>query len=193
MQLEVENRVTAVFGLRKSGKSTWGRWILREYGELAIVYDTLHEYPDGPYDSYRPQDRYSVDEYERATRAIMSSRRYSIYTIDESNRYNPSKPSPLPQATADLNDWCRHEEYQLGCIHIARRPVQLNQDITELADNLIIFQLRGLNDIKYLDGLSAGLGNAVSQLPPFHFVLVNPDRSFQVCPPVPFTKSDEFN
>jgi len=188
MQLEIENKCCCVFGLRLSGKTVFARWILKEYGPRAIVYDTLHEYPDSPFDSYRPQDRYSIPEYEEFVRAVMAGREYKILAIDESNRYNKSKPNPLPQATADLNDWMRHEQYQLGCIHIARRPVQLNQDITELAEYLVVYNLKGRLDIAYLNGLSDGLGDTVLMLPKYHFVLVQPDRTFSIHPPVPFSK-----
>jgi hypothetical protein len=72
----------------------------------------------------------------------------------------------------------------MGVGYICRRPSQLNTDLTEIADYLFIFQLGGKNDIQYLNDLKQGLGEAVKNLPPFHFVTVYPDRSFRVSNPV---------
>ena len=175
MQLDLENKSFVIFGNKYEGKSKWAEYLLTAWGDQAIVYDTLSEYADGPFDSYRPSDRQSVEEYERIIRAIMDSRRYRMLIIDESNRFNPSKPARLPQATADLNDWHRHPEYNLAVGHVCRRPVQLNQDITELSHFMVIFQLPGkndfqfLNDISYLNSKASGLGDAVTQLPKYHY------------------------
>jgi len=102
--------------------------------------------------------------------------------IDEANRYCPSKPATLPRAIADLNDYRAH--YGLATVYIARRPVQLNQDLTDLANYLFIFRLTGKHDIDYLNDLANGIGDAVAALEPYHYILVNPDRSYSVLSPV---------
>ncbi len=184
MLVDLENKSFCVFGLKGQGKSYWCNWMLKQWGSLAIVYDTMHEYDESPFDSYRPRDRQSVDEYQNFVRAVMNSRRYRLLVIDESNRHNPAKPAQLPQATADLNDWHRHPEYNLAVGHVARRPVQLNQDITELSNYLVIFHLKGLNDMSYLNSFAAGLGDAVSQLPPYYYALVDERREWTIMEPV---------
>jgi len=180
---ELEDKAFCLFGLPDGGKSTLTCYILNQFGAAAFVYDTLNEYPPEPFDSYAPKDQYSVDELEGIIRAAMRSRRYKLIVIDEANRFCPSKPAPLPQAVADLNDWRAH--YGIAAGYIARRPVQLNQDLTELSNYIISFGLKGKNDIQYLNDLSAGLGDVVSQLEPYHFVVVDPLRNYQVFNPIP--------
>jgi len=180
--LDLSGKGFCIFGLPDSGKSTLANKILSEFGSSAFVYDTLSEYADEPYDSYIPDDRYNPAELELVIRNILASRRYSLIVIDEANRFCPPKPAPLPQAVADLNDWRAH--YGLAVGFIARRPVQLNQDLTELAHYLFIFQLDGKNDVRYLNDLKDGLGDAVTNLAPYHFVLYHKGSDFEVYSPV---------
>jgi len=181
--LELEDKSFCIFGLPDSGKSTLASFILAQFGASAFVYDTLSEYPGTPYDSYSPHDRTSKEELGRIIRPVFTRGKYRLLMIDEANRFCPTKPAPLPQAIADLNDWRAHYSVSVG--FIARRPVQLNQDLTELAHYLFIFGLRGKNDVQYLNDISAGLGDAVTKIPPYHFILVSPDRSYTLYAPVP--------
>jgi len=107
-----------------------------------------------------------------------------MFIIDEANRFIKPKPTPLTQAVADMNDWCRHPQFNLSIGYIARRPTQINTDIVELCDYLFIFQLGGKNDIRYLNELRDGLGDVVLNLSPFHFALVYPNRTWRVFNPV---------
>ena len=181
--LDLENKAFVIFGLPDSGKSTLANYILSKYGNTAFVFDTLSEYPGYPYDSYTPKNRLDPSELELVTRNVLSSRRYKLFFIDELNRYCPSKPNPLPRAIADLNDFRAH--YGLTFGSACRRPVQLNQDITELAHYLFIFRLTGKNDIKYLNDLADGLGDLVKTLRSYHYAVVDPVRKYQVYAPVP--------
>jgi len=180
---DLENKAFCLFGLPDSGKSTLANYILNRYGASAFVYDTLHEYPAEPFDSYRPNDQYGVPELESIIRAAMNCGRYSLIVIDETNRFCPSKPVPLPQAVADLNDWRAH--YGIAAGYIARRPVQLNQDLTELSHYVILFKLDGKNDVQYLNDLYIGLGEAVFQLPKYHFIVYTKGEGYQAYPPIP--------
>lgn len=180
--LDLSSKGFCIFGLPDSGKSTLANSILTPYGSNAFIYDTLGEYSDEPYDSYIPNDRNDAAELELVTRSIMASRRYSLFIIDETNRFCPSKPVPLPSAIADLNDFRAH--YGLAVGYIARRPVQLNQDLTELAHYLFIFQLDGKNDVHYLNDLKDGLGDAVTNLNPYHFILYHKGSDFEVYSPI---------
>jgi len=181
--LDLSSKAFCIFGLPDGGKSTLAGYILSQYGAQAFVYDTLGEYPEQPFDSYTPRGRYDAGELEAVIRPVMTGGKYSLIVIDEANRFCPSKPAPLPQTIADLNDWRAH--YSLAAGFIARRPVQLNQDLTELAHYLFIFALKGRNDIAYLNDLAEGLGDAVSRLEKYHFVAVDPQRNYEVYPPVP--------
>lgn len=183
MNLNLVRKTFCCFGLRGSGKSTLANYIADLFGPRALVYDTLHEAPEGAsYAVYRPKTRNSVPELESVIVSIKGSTPFDLFMIDEANRYAPSKPAPLPGELADLNDQCRHYGISVG--YIARRPCQLNQDLTELSDYLFIFQLKGVRDIRYLDEISGGLGDAVLGLQAYQFVLVMPDRSFTVQPPI---------
>lgn len=183
MELDLGNKGFCIFGLPDSGKSTLAHYILNQYGAVAFVFDTLHEYPDSPFDSYCPEDRYSPVELDMVIRITM--KRYKLIIIDEANRFCPPKPAPLPKAVADLNDWRAHYGATVG--YIARRPVQLNPDLTELSQYLFIFQLDGKNDGNYLNDLCNGLGDSASQLPEFHFILYHKGHGFQIYSPIPRT------
>ena len=182
--LDLLNKSFCVFGLPDSGKSTLVAFILSQFGAQAFVYDTLNEYPGEPFDSYSPQDRTNTAELEKVIRAAMTCGKYSLIVIDEANRYCPSKPAPLPDAVNDLNDWRAH--YGLAAGYIARRPVQLNQDLTELSHFVICFGLDGNNDIRYLNDLKAGFGDTVQSLAKYHFAVYSKeDREVTVYEPVP--------
>lgn len=183
MNLDLTSKGFCIFGLPDSGKSTLANFILTKFGRLAFVYDTLHEFPSDPFDSYEPNSRMSVPELERVIRSVIRSRKYRLFVLDEANRFCPSKPKPLPQAVADLNDWRSH--YDMGAGFICRRPVQLNQDLTELAHYLFIFRMPGKNDRDYLNNLSAGLGDTAARLPKYHFLVVDPERNYTTSKPVP--------
>ena len=183
--MDLSGKTFCIFGLKGSGKSTFANVILNQFGERAVYYDTVQEAPEtSPFDIYQPKDRYSSAELSAMIRSIIPEKlntlpKYRMLLIDEANRFCPPKPSPLPSAVADLNDQCRH--YLMSAGFIARRPSQLNQDLTELADYLFIFKLTGKNDIQFLENTVSGLGNAVLSLENYEFVQVNPNRSFVIC------------
>lgn len=181
--LEILNKQGCVFGLPDSGKSTLANWLLSKFGQAAIIYDTLNEFPEEPFDRYVPVERGDVAEWERVTRRIVAARRYKVYAVDEANRYMPPKPAPLPAAARDLNDYRAH--YDIGTLFLCRRPVQLNQDITELSNYLVVFKLDGKLDRDYLNDLCAGLGDIVGTLKPYHFVIYRKGFGFDVFKPVP--------
>lgn len=184
--IDLTGKTSVVFGLRGTGKSTLAEYLASEYGKLAFIYDTLGECPlTAKYASYKPDKRVppeSVSELENILLLLIKSSKYRFIGIDEANRYCPSKPSPLPPVVANLNDQCRH--YGLSVVYIARRPCQLNQDLTELADYMFIFHLKGKADISYLENISAGLGEAVLSLKDYHFIVVYPDRSYKEFPAI---------
>ena len=184
MNFDLVRKTFCAFGLRGTGKSTLANHIAEAFGPGALVYDTLHEAPlTANYDIYQPLQRNSVPELEAVIVKIKDGAKYNLFMIDEANRFAPSKPAPLPEELADLNDQCRHYGMTVG--YIARRPCQLNQDLTELSDYLFVFHLKGNRDIRYLEDMARGLGDAVLELTGFQFVLVMPDRSFSVQGPIP--------
>lgn len=185
--LDLKSKRLAIFGLPGEGKSNMLCHLAMQYGTRAFIYDTMHEYPDNAsFDIYRPKDRYSVPELEKILRLVIKRKYYQFVAIDESNRFAPSKPAPLPKVLDEINDCCRHAEYNnMTPVFIARRPTQLNQDLTELCHYIILFNLKGKNDIDYLESFAKGLGEAVFSLGPYCYVLVNQRREFEVHKPVP--------
>jgi len=183
MMIDLHRKTFVIFGLRGTGKSTLSNHIANNFKSKCLVYDTLNEVSEAAkYDAYVPKVRNNVAELELLITNVKNSRQYELLLIDEANRYAPSKPAPLPPEVADVNDQCRHYNLSLG--YIARRPCQLNQDLTELSDYMFIYHLKGKADIAYLRNISQGLETAVLDLPPYHFVMVKPDRSFTTMKPI---------
>ena len=188
-EIDLSNVTFCILGVKKSGKSSLANRILNDSGDYGLYYDTLGETPkNAPFNYYVPKDRYSVEELESVISKITPQPgqdintflpTYGMFVIDESNRFCPPKPHPLPSKVGDLNDQNRH--YLMSVGYIARRPSQLNSDLIELADYLFIFRLTGKNDLVYLDATVSGLGQAVSKLGKFEFVLVYPDKHFETC------------
>lgn len=182
-----------VFGLRGSGKSVWTRNFLSQYKKHLIV-DPMVEYPG--FRRYIPQHRsYGEDaiaEIDLLAEMLVVPKKSSgkakvdLFAIDESNRYCPNK-HPLPSSLLDILDYQRH--WKLTTVHVARRPVQMNTDIVELANYIVIFNLAGKNDQQYLNDLSKGLGDAVLQLPKYHYMFVNENREYIQMKPVNIVKA----
>lgn len=84
-------------------------------------------------------------------------------------------------------DYQRH--WKLTTVHVARRPVQMNTDIVELANYIIIFNLAGKNDQQYLNDLSKGLGDEVLKLPKYHYMFVDENRTYTKMSPVNILKA----
>lgn len=187
--VDLTRKTWAVFGYKGSGKSILAQYIAASYGESCLYYDTLHDVPgEVKFHSYPPTDRRNIAELKNIAALAQKSKQYKLLIIDEANRFCPPKPVPLPQFIADMNDWCRHPQYNLSVGYLARRPVQLNTDLTEIADYLFIFQLGGKNDIQYLNDLRTGLGDVVQNLKPYHFVLAGPDRRWLTFSPIDIGK-----
>ena len=183
--LKLTRKTWATFGYKGSGKSVLAQFIASRYADKCLYYDTLHEVPPSvAFHVYQPKNRQNTAELLAVVKLLAANKRYRMFIIDEANRYAKPKPVPLPQELADMNDWCRHPQYNLSVGYIARRITQLNTDLTEIADVLFIFQLGGKNDILYLNDLRKGLGDVVKNLPPFHFVAVNQSRQWEVMRPI---------
>lgn len=188
MHLDVARKTLGIFGYKGKGKSTFAKWLAWVYGEKCLYYDTLHEVPkDAPFRAYKPENAQSVAELElviKALKEMPGPARPKLFIIDEANRFCKPKPHPLPQGIADMNDWCRHPQFDMGVVYMCRRPVQINTDLTELCDYLVIFQLGGINDRKYCEQLREGLGNVVLNLKPYHYALCLEDRQYTIMSPI---------
>lgn len=90
---------------------------------------------------------------------------------------------PLPENIGWVNDTMRHMKLSWVCI--ARRFVQMQVDISELAHRIIIYRLAGVNDMRRLADISEGLDDAVRSLAKYHYVEVDAERRYEIRPPVP--------
>lgn len=173
-----------ILGLQGTGKTYLSKYIL-EQQPASLVYDVMHEYKG--YNRYivkfRQYNSDGINELNSlVSQVVIGSGKIKLFILDEANRFCQPKPRPLPDSILELNDFQRHYHISFGAI--CRRPTQLHTDIIELAHYLFIFQLKGKNDLIYLEALAAGLGNAVFSLPEYHFVIVYPNHEFEVHPPI---------
>lgn len=190
---DMQGKGICVFGLRGSGKSVWTKNFLMQYKNHIIV-DPMVEYAG--FRRYIPQHRTYCDEAIAEIDMLADllvvpkkgkgKAKVDLFAIDESNRYCPSR-HPLPPTLLDIMDYQRH--WKLTTVHVARRPTQMNTDIVELANYIIIFNLAGKNDQQYLNDLSKGLGDAVLQLPKYHYMLVDENRKYTQMSPVNIIKT----
>jgi hypothetical protein len=163
--MNLVNKGWCIFGPRGSGKS----WLLEsilDTNEDHIVYDPMEDHAG--YRQYLPDDRHSSEELNDLIHNVVLETQPAIFAIDEANKYIHPKPTRLLTGVADLVDMGRHHGISFGTV--ARRPVQFNTDLVELADALFFFGLQGKNDYVYMEDLHRGLGDAVRGLPRYHFV-----------------------
>jgi hypothetical protein len=189
---DISNKRCVIFGLQGSGKTELAKK-LTETQRAHIVYDVHHEYIG--FNRYLVEHRRVniKDKNDPGIRElnnvinniVLKSGQVRLFVLDEANRYCPNH-YPLPSSILVLNDDNRHD--RIGFISIARRPAQLNTDLTELAHYIFIFNLAGRNDYNYLEDTAVGLGDAARKLKEHAFIVVFPDRHFEVRPPLKLKK-----
>jgi len=197
--MDLASKGWCVFGLRGSGKSWFVKSVLETTPDH-LIYDPLKEHVG--YNKYTPTDRTSIDELCTVidgpvvkgvkvteqnksmfpTRRVGETWKPELFVIDECNRYVFPHPTRMPQQVADLVDYGRHWNLSFGVV--ARRPVQFNSTLVELADHVFFFQLPGKNDHAYLESLHSGLGDTVRALPPHHFVAFSHGTEITVHAPI---------
>lgn len=184
MKLELTERRCCIFGLQGSGKTEFGKMIARQSARPFIV-DPLDEYGDIPnaiqyvptHRTYGPE---AIAEINHVVRYMLAlDPKPTLFLLDEANRYCPNK-RPLPEEVALLNDESRHLDLALA--FIARRPVQLNTDLAELAHYLVVFSLVGKNDRGYLNDIADTFGDRVVNLTWHDFIIADMQRRIESFP-----------
>lgn len=180
--LGLKGKTFCILGLRGTGKTVLAKNILKNYPRH-FVYDMLHEYRgfNRYLVKFRQYGDRGVDELNRVITRFVKGRPLDLFVIDEANRLCRNM-RPLPDMVLELNDWGRH--YGIGFGTITRRPTQLNTDLIDLADYLFIFRLTGIHDIRYLNDVVDDLGDRAAGLNDYHFIVVEPDRTYSVYEPV---------
>ena len=184
-----------IVGLQGSGKTYYTKNLIQNElrqnnNKRVLVLDIMEEYsPKGKTDIYRPKNKAQpINEAELCIKRLINDPKrikgkcaYSMIVIDETGQYYPNK-SILPPEFALINHTARHIPLKL--VFITRRISQIHTDLSELSSKLIIFRQTGINDIKRLNEISAGLGDAASQLKDHRYIEVEADRTFKEKPPI---------
>jgi len=186
--VRLKRRQTAIFGLKKEGKSNLLQYLLtRERYRSHLVYDLNGEHEElNRYVPTHHRGEKAEKELDEVIRRTVTGQdrdmRPELLAVEELSRFcGPN--SPPPEELYELIDRNRH--YGVGLLLVARRPAQVHTDVTELADNVLIFPLAGSNDRRKLNRMREGLGDLVlDDLPKYHFVRVT-GREITVHSPVP--------
>ena len=184
-----------IVGLQGSGKTFYTKRLIQDElkqnnNKRVLVLDVMDEYdPKGKTDIFRPKNKAQpVNEAELCIKTLINDPKknrgrcaYSMLVIDETGQYYPNK-SILPPEFALINNTARHIPLKLVCI--TRRISQIHTDLSELASKIIIFRQTGINDIKRLNEIAAGLGDKASELTDHRYIEVNADRTYKEKPPI---------
>lgn len=187
--MRLKGKATAVYGLKGTGKSNWLQYVMSRpaYRDGHLVYDVCREHDK--LKRYVPENRRDDEgrgELDTVVgRMVVDQHRWmrpEVVAIEEMSRYCSPNQRP-PASVYEVVDLARH--LGVGLVTIARRPAQVHSDLTELADNIIVFRLTGKNDYNALNRTVDGLGDVVRELGRYQFARVTPDRRVMVYDPVP--------
>ena len=179
---------TMVFGLKGAGKSNWVQYVagLEPYRNHLVI-DVCREHDE--LNRYLPKHRSGekvraevAGVVERFVTENDRSVRPDLLIGEEVSRYAPNSGG-TPDQLLDLVDLNRH--YGTGFLGVARRPAQVDTTLVELADNIIVFTVRGKNDVRRLNEEAPGAGDAAADLEQYHYLRIRGDRSWTVHAPVP--------
>lgn len=192
-RVSFQGQQVVVAGHRGAGKSTWIQHAAEQLGEGVMFYDMNREHEN--YDRYLPNHRRGDEMKAEADGVIArlvvdndADSRPGSVVLEEANRYVPNQGN-IPDSVGELVDLGRHYETAVAdgvsVFYVTRRPAQLDADVMELADYLVIYRVRGKNDVKRLNDETPGLGDDARNLDDYHYLLVRPDRSYVEMSPVP--------
>lgn len=166
-----QNKICVITGLPGSGKSHLLKEKiipeLRKQSKKIICVDPNCEYkPSRGFMVYRIQDYDNAEEeFETMIRYYMTDpegrkKKPDCIIVDESNVV--FNKLTLPPYTKKLVNTLRHEKIDL--VVVARRPVDVNITMSELARERYVFRVSGVNDIKRLNDIMMGLGDEALNL-----------------------------
>lgn len=187
---------TVILGINGSGKTYMAKTGYLDKEKHHLIIDPMQEY--GGYKNYHTRPAESLEKLQEELAIVikkivnvnapkMEEKRkvknpLKLFVIDEADLFIPAKKN-MPFAVHRLIVECRHRN--LNLLFISRRPTDLNAHLMDLADELIIFKQTGVNAIKRLDALAAGLGQAAHDLDydKHEYLIVNRQRDYQKITP----------
>ncbi len=205
MKIDLNNKSIGVFGNHECGKSHFLKHLASK--KDSVVFDPLKEYNSQKHDVYRPartNQEYLESEINSFIRDIKDTKKagqsnWDFFVMSEVSSYIPNN-SYGGNVNQFLN-YYRHsleeEGWDIGFGYDARRPAKVSADLREITKYFAIFGgIKGGNDIKALNQINSGLGEAVKQLDtpfdrnkgedhtPYEFIMVYPDRSWEKFDPI---------
>lgn len=191
MKIEAFGSQGVVIGKKGCGKSNFIQHLLSDDRyRNTLIFDTCREHGNANLPRYCPTHRRGEKARAELGKVLsayaVTDREYrdirpDLVVLEELSRYAPSQ-GKMAEELGELVDLARH--YDVGLIGVARRPAQIDTDTVELADWLVIFRVDGDNDVKKLNRLSSGLGDAAADLPDYHFIVYD-GSDWKVHKPVP--------
>lgn len=193
MDVQLESKHWVTFGVKNSGKSYFNDKLMQkaaDSGKTIVIFDPMDEYSDHENIMRIIPDhkrgKKAVEELEKVVEHVEEKKEEIDYFLcDEISRFH-SKGGELDGPIGEMVDLNAH--WNMGIGFVCRRPTQMHTDIREMADFIFIFVLRGHNDLKRLDEISAGLTQEmetmISDEQWYSYLAVNERREYAVCPPV---------
>lgn len=205
MEVDFSNKMVCVFGGHECGKTHWVKKMASNYN--TVVYDVLGEYDSQKFDTYTPKsDRYPAlgDEFDDFLGDIRTMKKKGEHSWDMMVCDEASSVIPQKGYGGNVNNFLNYYRHSLdergwdmGAVFMARRPAKVHTDAVEVSKYLVLLGgIKGDNDIKKLNSIASGLGDAAAELDtpfdqergedhrPYEFILVYPDRSWQKFPPL---------
>lgn len=184
MQIDLQRKLYLIVGLHESGKTTLAKHIASNF--RPVIFDPLHEYDNTRFDVYRPKNREYpevAEECEHFIKHIAKLGKYNLVHFSEASRIFPNKRPLLPEAR-NFFDAYRHTPFEMAVGLDCRRPAQLHTDLVETSKYMFIFSTKGVRDVDYLNCINREIGDLPFTIPAYHFIQINPDRTFHINAPV---------
>lgn len=182
MQVDLERKSFLIFGLHESGKTVLAKHICANFN--AVIFDPLGEFDPNHYDVYKPKQTGYPEiarEFDNFLEKVKG--KYNLIYISEASRVFPSK-RPLFPVARQFFDTYRHTPWACAVGMDCRRPVQLYTDLIETAKYIFCFQQTGVRDLQYMNFINSDIQELPKHLEKFHFMQINPDRSFFINKPL---------
>lgn len=170
-----------VYGLNKTGKSTWTKDFLED--KPYIVFDpnadTIFEVNESKLQLvYNPTNEFDEDELRDFMAFVKKNkvfRRRDMWIVfDEAHNIWPNKGG-LQKLPDDLKLFItrgRHAPWFFSMLFIGLKPSMLNPVVQDLALSMIVFRIDGNQSVKALNEKRDGLGDVAKELDDFHYLSI---------------------